>query len=124
MPRLERAHAYAEAGADVTFVEAPTSAAELRRIAAELPCPQVANVVVGGRTPALPAGELAAMGFGMVLYANAALQGAIRGMTNALSHLSAHGELPERAELLATFAERQALVRKPEFDALEARYGG
>lgn len=119
---LDRARAFAEAGADVTFVEAPTSVDELRRIASDLRCPQIVNVVIGGKTPALPAAEFAEMGFGMVLYANAALQGAVRGMTNALAELQRRGELPEDPDLVATFAERQALVQKTAFDALDARY--
>ncbi|MBU1362076.1 MAG: oxaloacetate decarboxylase [Gammaproteobacteria bacterium] len=119
---LERARAYAEAGADVTFVEAPTGVDELQRIASELPCPQVVNIVIGGKTPALPASTFASMGFGLVLYANAALQGAVRGMTNALGRLQADGELPEDATLVATFAERQALVNKAMFDELDERY--
>lgn len=119
---LERAQRYAEAGADVTFVEAPTSIGELERIA-QLPLPQVVNVVIGGKTPALAASEFARMGFGMVLYANAALQGAVRGMTNALSQLQQQGILGEDPALVATFAERQALVHKDVFDELDLRYG-
>lgn len=119
---LERAHAFAEQGADITFVEAPESRQELQRISAELPCPQVVNVVIGGKTPTLKASEFEKMGFGVVLYANAALQGAIRGMTQALTYLRDHGELPEDPNLVATFAERQSLVQKGRFDALEKRY--
>ena len=119
---IERAAAYAEAGADVTFVEAPRSADELRRIAAELPCPQVVNIVIGGQTPMRPAAEFAALGFAMVLYANASLQGALRGMLDALGELKRSGALAEDPSLVATFAERQALVDKPLFDALAARY--
>ena len=70
----------------------------------------------------LDAAEFAAMGFGLVLYANAALQGAVRGMTLALQSLRDSGRLDEASGLVATFAERQALVRKDEFDALEQRY--
>lgn len=119
---LERAQRYAEAGADVTFVEAPTRVGDLERIA-QLPLPQVVNVVIGGKTPALAASEFARMGFGMVLYANAALQGAVRGMTAALSHLQQQGILAEDPALVATFAERQALVRKDLFDELDRNYG-
>lgn len=119
---IARAAAYAEAGADLTFVEAPESLEALRRLPRELACPQVVNVVIGGKTPALKAAAFGAMGFGMVLYANAALQGAVRGMTNALRHLREHDELAEDPALLATFGERQALVQKPLFDALAARY--
>jgi 2-methylisocitrate lyase-like PEP mutase family enzyme len=121
---LERAHAFAEAGADVTFVEAPTGVDELQRIATELPCPQVVNIVIGGKTPALTAAEFGRMGFGLVLYANAALQGAVRGMSQALSQLQRDGLLPEDPALVATFAERQAAVRKPFYDAMEQRYAG
>ena len=119
---IARAVAYAEAGADITFVEAPESLEVLRRIPTEIPCPQVVNVVIGGKTPTLTAAEFAAMGFGLVLYANAALQGALRGMTQALQTLHSVGKLEESSGLVATFAERQALVRKDEFDALERRY--
>ncbi len=119
---IERARAYAEHGADITFVEAPTSIEELRRIPLALACPQIVNVVIGGKTPALPAAEFAAMGFGMVLYANAALQGAVRGMTLALQNLKDHGQLGEDPALVASFAQRQALVQKSLFDELEGRY--
>lgn len=119
---LARAAAFAEAGADITFVEAPENVQALQRIARELTCPQVVNVVIGGKTPTLDAAEFGAMGFGLVLYANAALQGAVRGMTQALTSLRESGRLDESAGLVATFAERQALVRKDAFDALERRY--
>ena len=121
---LERAQLYAENGADITFVEAPESVEELQRIASELTCPQIVNVVIGGKTPSLSQAEFARMGFGMVLYANAALQGAMRGMTNALSHLREHGELKEDPHLVATFEERQKFVQKPFFDELDKRYRG
>lgn len=119
---LDRALRYAEAGADLTFVEAPTSTDELSRIA-QLPCPQVVNIVIGGKTPAMPAAQFARMGFGMVLYANAALQGAVRGMAHALTRLQQDGILEEDPGLVATFAERQDLVRKTFFDDLDRRYG-
>ncbi|MDB5946160.1 MAG: carboxyvinyl-carboxyphosphonate phosphorylmutase [Ramlibacter sp.] len=119
---IARAQAYAEAGADITFVEAPESIEAMRRIPLEIACPQVVNVVIGGKTPTLGASEFAAMGFGLVLYANAALQGAVRGMTLALQQLRDGGQLDEASGLVATFAERQALVRKDEFDALDRRY--
>ena len=119
---IARAVAYALAGADLTFVEAPESLEALRRIPREIACPQLVNVVIGGKTPTLPASEFAAMGFGLVLYANAALQGAVRGMQQALQALQQHGRLDESSGLVASFAERQALVRKSAFDALETRY--
>ena len=119
---MERAAAFVEDGADITFVEAPESLEELQSIPAGLPgTPQLVNVVIGGKTPVLGFAELAAMGFGLVLYANAALQGAIYGMQAALSRLREDGRLDESGPV-ASFKERQRLVNKPEFDALERRY--
>ena len=119
---MERAAAFVEDGADITFVEAPESLEELRAIPVGLPgTPQLVNVVIGGKTPVLGFAELAAMGFGLVLYANAALQGAIYGMQAALSRLREDGRLDESGPV-ASFKERQRLVNKPEFNALERRY--
>ena len=115
---LERAQRFIAAGADMTFVEAPGNIDQLRRIPQTLSAPQLVNVVIGGKTPTLDAGAFGAMGFGLVLYANAALQGAVRGMTQALRQLKASGRLDEDSGLVATFAERQRLVRKDYFDAL------
>jgi 2-methylisocitrate lyase-like PEP mutase family enzyme len=119
---IERAHAYLEAGADLTFVEAPKTVEEMHRIPELLKAPQVINMVVGGDTPIVGIGDLSAMGFTLVLYANAALQGAILGMQNALRELQERGQLDEKSATLANFAERQRLVRKPMCDDLERRY--
>lgn len=119
---VDRASAYAEAGADITFVEAPESLDELRRVPQLLNAPQVVNMVVGGKTPIVGAAELSGMGFAIVLYANAALQGAILGMQNALRELKERGRLDEASSTLVGFAERQRLVQKPMCDELERRY--
>jgi 2-methylisocitrate lyase-like PEP mutase family enzyme len=119
---IDRAGKYIDAGADVTFVEAPESLDEIRRIPKALTVPQVVNIVIGGKTPALNAAELAEMKFGMALYANAALQGAIAGMQAALAELKARGVLEESSGKVASFAERQRLVQKPLLDELERKY--
>lgn len=119
---LERAQMFIESGADMTFVEAPVSVDELRRIPQALSVPQLVNVVIGGKTPTLDASEFARMGFGLVLYANAALQGAVFGMLAALTRLRDTGRLDEDSGLVATFAQRQSLVQKDLFDELALRY--
>jgi 2-methylisocitrate lyase-like PEP mutase family enzyme len=119
---IDRAAKWIDAGADVTFVEAPESLEEIKRIPALLRVPQVINMVPGGKTPIVGAAELATMGFALVLYANAALQGAIAGMQGALSELKARGFLDESSGKIASFAERQKLVQKPLFDELERKY--
>ena len=119
---VERAQKFAEAGADILFVEAVTQAEEVRALPQRLPQPQLMNMVIGGRTPIFNAEQLGELGYGIVLYANAALQGAVMGMQKALTVLRDEKEVQEASGLVTPFAERQRLVGKPEWDALEKRY--
>ena len=119
---MERAAAYIEAGADMTFVEAPRTREQMAEIPKRLAVPQFINIVSGGLTPMIGLDELERMGFVMVLYANAALQASIAGMQKVLGHLKTHGSLDGVAGELASFEERQRLVSKPRFDALEKKY--
>jgi len=119
---IERAGRYAEAGADLTFVEAPTSVEELAAIPRRLALPQVANMVIGGKTPLTSQRELAAMGFSLVIYAGAAMQAAMLAMREVLGALKSDGSIDRVSNRLMSFAERQRLVGKDEWDALEARY--
>lgn len=121
---IARAQAYRQAGADVTFVEAPTSFEEIAAIPQRLPWPQIINIVIGGRTQELPNAELRKLGYAGVLYANTALQAAVRGMQLALAKLYEQGQVGDAKELLADFVERQRLVGKPEWDAFERKYQG
>jgi 2-methylisocitrate lyase-like PEP mutase family enzyme len=119
---IERAQKFSEAGADILFVEAVTTADEIRALPQRLAKPQLMNMVIGGKTPIFGAEELAGLGYGIVLYANAALQGAVAGMQKALTVLRDTKRVDEDPALVVPFAERQRLVRKPELDALEKRY--
>ncbi len=119
---VERAQKFAEAGADILFVEAVTTAEQIRALPQRLPKPQLMNMVIGGKTPIFNATELGELGYGLVLYANAALQGAVMGMQKALTVLRDDKEVQESSGLVTPFAERQRLVGKPEWDALEKRY--
>jgi 2-methylisocitrate lyase-like PEP mutase family enzyme len=117
---IDRAGRYIEAGADVTFVEAPETIADLREVPRRLAAPQVLNMVLGGKTPIVDEAAAAGMGFALVLYANAALQGAVLGMQATLRTLRDKGVLDETS--VTSFAERQRLVGKPAYDAMEVRY--
>lgn len=119
---VERAQRYAEAGADILFVEALESADEVRRLPRFVHAPLLMNMVIGGKTPIANADELAQFGYGIVLYANAALQGALAGMQRALTVLRDQRHLNEDPALVAPFKERQRLVGKALIDALEQRY--
>ncbi len=118
---LERAQAYIEAGADMTFVEAPRDKKQMNMIAA-LKVPQIANIVFGGKTPPLKQDELEQMGFSIVLYANAALQAAVKSSHEVLGALKKDGGLENVAYKLASFEERQNSVAKYFWDDLELKY--
>jgi len=117
---IDRAQGYIAAGADMTFVEAPETLEDLKAVPKRLGAPQLLNMVLGGKTPIIEAAEATRIGFALVLYANAAVQGAILGMETALKALRDKGVLEEGA--VASFAERQRLVDKASFDAMEVRY--
>ena len=119
---IERGHRYIEAGADILFIEATETLADIKRLPQLFEKPQLINIVIGGKTPTLSASELAQFGYGIVLYANATLQGAVHGMQRALRQLRQDGRLDEDPSLVAPFEERQRLVDKALYDALDRKY--
>jgi 2-methylisocitrate lyase-like PEP mutase family enzyme len=103
-------------------VEAPESRDELAQIGRRLDGPLLVNIVEGGATPQLPAGELGELGFAIVLYANAALRGALHGMQGVLTELRRTGSTLGALDQMIGWDQRQELVGKPQFDALSERY--
>lgn len=119
---IERAQLYIEAGADMTFVEAPKTQDEVEAIPRLLAAPQIYNAVFGGVTPLLSRERLKQLHYGIALYANAALQASVRAMSQVLRALQQDGSLDNVASYLAGFEERQAAVDKRKYDELERRY--
>lgn len=119
---IERGHRFVEAGADVLFIEAMETRADIERLPGLFDKPLLINIVIGGKTPVQDREALAALGYGIVLYANAALQGAVRGMQQSLGVLLERGRVDEDPALVAPFNERQRIVRKHLFDSLEQQY--
>lgn len=117
---LARASRYVDAGADAIFVEAPQTLEELCRIPTELPdVPIIVNVVEGGKTPQLPADELEALGYRIVLHANLLLRVTVRAAQSALSYLHENRETAGLTDRMITWEERQRLVNLKAFDDLE-----
>ncbi|SFO20207.1 2-Methylisocitrate lyase, PEP mutase family [Pseudonocardia ammonioxydans] len=106
---IDRARRFADAGADLLFVEAPTSEAHIERVASELSGHRlVFNWAEGGRTPALSRERLAELGFALVLFPVGTLLAATAGMTELLARLRADGSpaaMLERLGGLDAFAE-------------------
>lgn len=119
---VERALAFVETGADVVFVEAPRTRDELAALPGLVPAPLLVNMVEGGKTPLLPAAELGAMGYHVVLFANAAMRVAARAAGEALAELRRTGDAAPLMDRMLSWEDRQALVGLPEIEALERRY--
>lgn len=120
---LARAEAYAAAGADVLFVEAPESEAQIEAIAERLPGPKLINVFRGGKTPLLPGARLAELGYRIAILPSDLQRAAIRAMEETLVAIRRDGNAAAVDDRLATFAERDEIVGLGEYQALDERYG-
>lgn len=112
-----RCQEFAKIGADITFLEAPLSEAEMRRYCAEVPGCKMANLVEFGKTPLLPSAQLAAIGYKIAVYPLTLLNVSIKAMRAALERIRRE----EAADVL-DFAELQAVVGFPDYYAGEERY--
>jgi 2-methylisocitrate lyase-like PEP mutase family enzyme len=120
---IRRGRLYAEAGADLVFVEAPRSREEIEEVARSVPGPLLINMFRGGRTPLVPAAELAAMGYRLVIVPSDLQRAAIHGMRLAAETLRRDGSTAAIDDRLATFAERDEVVDLAGWAELEKRYG-
>jgi 2-methylisocitrate lyase-like PEP mutase family enzyme len=121
---VARGRAYAEAGADLLFVEAPTSEADIQAVATELRgvAPLVFNWAEGGKTPPLPLARITELGFALVIYPIGTLLAATAGIRSLLATLKADG-VPSLSGL-PTFDGFTDLVGLPEVQQLEQRFRG
>jgi 2-methylisocitrate lyase-like PEP mutase family enzyme len=115
---LWRSRAFADAGADVVFPEAPRSEEEMERFCREVPVPVMANMVEGGDTPLLPPARLEAIGYRIVAHPLTLLSASVRAMQGALEALR-RGETPGP---LVDFASLRELVGFDAYDAEQSRY--
>ncbi|MCI0545834.1 MAG: isocitrate lyase/phosphoenolpyruvate mutase family protein [Candidatus Rokubacteria bacterium] len=119
---LDRACAYAEAGADVIFVEAPRTEAEIEAIPRRVPAPPLINMFEGGKTPLVPLERLRAWGYRIAIIPSDLQRAAIRAMEDVLAAIHRDGNSRAVAGRLASFAEREAVVGTPDYLALDRRY--
>jgi len=115
---LWRAQAFADLGADIVFIEAPQSEAEMRRFCQEVPGPKLANMLEQGATPLLPPERLQEIGYAIAAYPLTLLSSAIHAMQEALADLKASHH-PER---LLTFADLKTVAGFDDYYREETRY--
>ena len=120
---IERAALYRDAGADVLFVEAPKTRAELKRIPPALGgVPLMANMVEGGKTPPLSAAELESMGFALVIFPGGIVRALGHMASEYYASLAASGtSKPFRSRML-DFTSINELIGTPQMLALGKRY--
>jgi 2-methylisocitrate lyase-like PEP mutase family enzyme len=115
---LARCRAFAEAGADITFLEAPRSEAEMRAYCDTVPGPKMANLLEQGKTPLLPLGQLERMGFKIAVYPLTLLNVSINAMRGALACLREGRPV----EGLMDFETLQRIVGFQDYDEELERY--
>ena len=119
---IARGRLYAEAGADVLFIEAPETREELAMVAAELGgWPLVANMVEYGKTPLLSAEELGDLGFSLVLFPGSLTRTVTKAAQDTLDELHRTGTTSGRLDTMATFDEVNRVVGLTEADDWERR---
>ena len=119
---INRGKIYFKAGADVIFIEAPTSTKELSRIANEIDAPLVANMIEEGVTPTLSAQQLFQMGYNVALFPLSALYAATYAIVKVFSELKKTGTTEHGREMMVTFNEFNKLVDLQRYMELEKRY--
>lgn len=121
---LDRGFSYVEAGADILFIEAPTSIEQMRAVTGIKGAYHVANMVEGGKTPILANRDLEQLGYKIVIYANAPLKAAVKGTKDLLHYLQNNGTTANCEHLMISMKERNEITGLAAMDQLEQRYKG
>jgi len=119
---LDRAAAYIEAGADIIFVEAPTSEEQIADIAKRLPGYKLINMFHGGKTPLLPASRLQELGYHVVIIPSDTQRAAIKAMQRVLTTIARDGSAAAMIDDMASFKEREAIIDTASFIARDKKY--
>jgi len=119
---LDRARAYADAGADVIFVESPRSEAELEEIGQSIDAPLLANMVETGLTPLVRAETLQRLGFSVVIHPGAIGRFIGRQLQPFLQTLKSEGTTASELHRMLDFESQNAVVGLPEMLATARRY--
>jgi 2-methylisocitrate lyase-like PEP mutase family enzyme len=119
---LARACAYHEAGADMVFVEAPTSEHEIADIARRVPGFKLINMFHGGKTPLVPAARLQELGYHVVIIPSDTQRAAIKAMQRVLAAIALDGSAAAMIDHMASFHERETVIDTAAYLARDKRY--
>lgn len=122
---IKRGNAYAEAGADLIFVEAPRSVEQIKYVIESIDAPVSINLmdaVVGGKTPLVAIDKLRELGVARISIPVGPLFAAIKGMVNYLDAIKGDRLAEGRTDLVADFGFFKELVGFPQYRELEKEY--
>jgi len=120
---VARAVRYRDAGADILFVEAPKTRAELQRIPPAISdVPLMANMVEGGKTPPLPAADLEALGFALVIFPGGIVRALAQTASEFYASLAAHGTTGPFGDRMYDFATLNDVIGTPALIELGRKY--
>jgi carboxyvinyl-carboxyphosphonate phosphorylmutase len=119
---IERANLYREAGADLLFVEAPRSVAEMKRINQSVDAPTLAIQIEGGKTPLLTTRELQEIGFNVVVYPNATVYATAWALKGLWETLKKEGTTRRFTDRMICFDDFNTLVGLDKIRELESFY--
>jgi 2-methylisocitrate lyase-like PEP mutase family enzyme len=119
---IDRALAYREAGADMIFVEAPTSETEIAEIAKSVSGWKLINMFEGGKTPLLPASHLETLGYHLVIIPSDTQRAAIKATQRVLAAIARDGSSGAMRKDMVSFKEREALIDTEAYLERSKRY--
>ncbi|MBL8797670.1 MAG: isocitrate lyase/PEP mutase family protein [Planctomycetia bacterium] len=120
---IRRANLYAQAGADVCFIEAPESKEELVRIPKEVKHPLLVNMLTGGVTPILSVDELGALGYKIVVCPIESLLVTGAAMQKLIQALLTKGRVDQPDSEMLTFADIKKLLGLDDVLGLRKKLG-
>jgi 2-methylisocitrate lyase-like PEP mutase family enzyme len=119
---IRRGRLYQSAGADIIFIESPTTVDQIKRIAGSFEKPLMLNQIETGKTPLLSVKELDKLGYRIVAYALTTLMASVKAMQQTLAALKREGSSRAYLRDIATFEELDELLGFPEVRAWEERF--
>ncbi|NTJ11585.1 isocitrate lyase/PEP mutase family protein [Rhizobium lusitanum] len=118
---VKRGQAYADAGADVVFVESPETEEEMKFAANEIKAPLLANIVNGGLTPLLPADRLAKLGYSIAIHPALGFLAVARSLEVVYRDLLKNGHTSSDLDLYS-FAKMNTLMGFEDIWAFEKEW--
>ena len=121
---IERAKAYADAGADAIFPEGLTSENEFKKYRSELKIPLLANMTEFGKTPLISFAEFSDLGYEMVIFPMTAFRVMLKALDDTYSELLTSGTQREMIDRMRTRKELYDLIDYPVYEEIDRRLGG